>query len=104
MEAGKTCNAMQLRNSNQNATNNWKEMGIQLECNWNAIESNSNQLECDLKAIGMLLGELAQLSKPRVLWRAFEIPCSFCGCIGYYGAALKAWRNSTMSWECLQCI
>ena len=62
---------MQLRNSNQNATNNWKEMGIQLECNWNAIESNSNQLECDLKAIGMLLGELAQLSKPRVLWRAF---------------------------------
>ena len=61
----------QLRNSNQNATNNWKEMGMQLECNWNAIESNSNQLECDLKAIGMLLGELAQLSKPRVLWRAF---------------------------------
>ena len=34
MEAGKTCNAMQLRNSNQNATNNWKEMGIQLECYW----------------------------------------------------------------------
>ena len=46
-------------------------IGKRWECNWNAIESNSNQLECDLKAIGMLLGELAQLSKPRVLWRAF---------------------------------
>lgn len=105
MEAGKTCNAMQLRNSNQNATNNWKEMGIQLECNWNAIESNSNQLECDLKAIGMLLGELAQLSKPRVLWRAFWNSLQFLvGVLAIYGAALKAWRNSTMSWECLQCI
>ena len=102
MEAGKTCNAMQLRNSNQNATNNWKEMGMQLECNWNAIESNSNQLECDLKAIGMLLGELAQLSKPRVLWRAFWNSLQFLvGVLAIYGAA---WRNSTMSWECLHCI